>query len=347
MAFPANYTRVWVRGRFVDFGKAARGETNVGLTGQVQFIPSPSVLLNADLKQIVGTKRLSATPAALDGYFAIELPSTDDPDLNPVDFTYEVIEPTGRRYNIVVPHDTPTIFDEEDPLNLEQVIELADVVPNPDPNPGMVQLLVGQTGRGVADMEFVDDELIFTMTDSEVINAGTHEHVIEFEDVPTGTTSTTVAIGDHLHTGVYATAAHNHDATYSAIAHNHDAAYAALSHTHAAADLPRVLSGVRAASVGTATYNLDASSAGGNNVDITATGNPTIAAPTNGASGQVIQFAVLGSGGSRTVTIHSAIGRLTGVEASYVVPSTKVLRLAIRYSNLTSTWIAESASVHQ
>lgn len=91
MAFPANYQKIWVRGRFVDLGKAARGETNIGLTGQVQFIPSPTTLLDADLKLIIGTKRFSATPAVSDGYFAIELPSTNDPQINPSAWTYQVI----------------------------------------------------------------------------------------------------------------------------------------------------------------------------------------------------------------------------------------------------------------
>lgn len=366
MTYPIpSYTRIWVRGNFIDLVKAARQEASYGATGPVTFIPSPDVVLCAG--QIIDTGPFVVNPDPVTGYFQVQLPSTNDPDLNPTDWTYQVVEPNGRTYNIVVPYDTPTVFEPAEPLDGQQVLDLVNVVPNPDPDPGTVQLLVGLTGRGIASLAFVNDELIVTMTDSQVINTGVHEHVIEFVDIPTGTTSTTVAIGNHNHDATYSVISHNHDTAYAALVHNHDTAYsaishnhdatysdtahthaalyAALSHTHVAADLPRVLSGVRAASVDTATYNLDASSVGGNNIDITATGDPTIAAPTNPASGQIIQYAVLASGGSRTVTINAAIVRLTGVDASYVVASGKVLRLAIRYSALTSTWIAESAAV--
>lgn len=357
MTYPIpTYTRVWVRGNFVDLAKAAREEVSYGATGPVQFTPSPDVIIVGN--QVVDTGPFVVHPDPVTGYFQLQLPSTDDPDLNPTDWTYSVVEPTGRTYNIVVPYDTPTVFEPSQPLDGEQVIDLALVVPNPDPQPGTVQLLVGQTGRGIADVAFVGDDLVVTMTDAEVINTGPHEHTIEFVDLPTGTTGSTVAIGNHLHGGVYSPTTHDHDtdysdtththaALYAAIGHNHESVYAPISHGHVAADLPRVLSDVRSASIGTATYNLDASSAGGNNVDLTATGDPTIAAPTNPANGQVVQYSVLASGASRTVTISSAIKLLTGVQASYAPASGKVFRLSIRYSALRSAWIAEAAAVEQ
>jgi hypothetical protein len=47
-----------------------------------------------------------------------------------------------------------------------------------------------------------------------------------------GTTSNTIAAGDHLHTGVYATASHNHDGTYALTSHNHNGIYATVVHYH-------------------------------------------------------------------------------------------------------------------
>lgn len=334
MTYPIpSYTRVWVRGNFVDLAKAAREETSYGATGPVQFVPSPDVVLVGN--QIIDTSGFTVYPDPVTGYFQIQLPSTDDPDLNPVDWTYAVIEPTGRTYNIVVPYDTPTIFEPAQPLDGEQVIDLALVVPNPDPQPGTVQLLVGQTGRGIASVDFTAGDLIVTMTDSQVINVGPHDHPITFADLPTGTAPNEVAIGDHLHSGTYSVPGHTHSGTD------------VTSGTVDAARLPLVLSDVRAANIGTATYNLNASSAGGNNVDLTATGNPTIAAPTNPSNGQVVQYSVLASGAARTVTIDAAIERLTGVDASYAPASGKVFRLSIRYSGLRSAWVAEAAAVEQ
>ena len=81
---------------------------------------------------------------ATDGYFAIRLPATDDPDVNPTNFTYNVSEPTGRTYNILVPKDTPLLNKPGDPLNGQPVIELSDVVPAPGPSAGLVQLARGR-----------------------------------------------------------------------------------------------------------------------------------------------------------------------------------------------------------
>lgn len=86
--------------------------------------------------------------------------------------------------------------------------------------------------------------------------------------IPVGTTSSTVAQGDHAHGGVYADASHthagaditsgtvpftqmptgatgstvavgnhNHDSAYSATGHNHTGTYAPLAHSHAGSDI--------------------------------------------------------------------------------------------------------------
>lgn len=154
MVYPIpNFERIWVRGNFVDGAKAAREEVNYGLTGPVQFVPMATVTLNYASEQIIAMKPYVVFPDPVDGYFEIQLPATDDPDVNPTDFKYEVTEPTGRKYFIKVPYDTPTLFDPEDHLNGEQVINLVNVAPDPENPDGTVQLLKGLTGRGIESVE--------------------------------------------------------------------------------------------------------------------------------------------------------------------------------------------------
>lgn len=156
MVYPIqNFERVWVRGKFVDLAKAAREETNFGLTGPVQFVPMAKVTLNYGGEQIIAMKPFVVFPRASDGYFEIQLPVTDDPDVNPTDFKYQVTEPTGRVYFIKVPIDTPVLYKPGDNLNGQQVIDLVHVAPDPENPDGTVQLLKGRTGRGVASMTYL------------------------------------------------------------------------------------------------------------------------------------------------------------------------------------------------
>jgi hypothetical protein len=174
MTFPIpNYSRIWVRGRFVDLAKAAQLLASYGLTGPVKFTPSPRVLLDVGTKQIISTSAFSVAPSATDGYFAIQLPATDDPDINPSGWTYAVTEPTGRSYNIVVPINTPVLDAPGDPLDGQRVLELITVVPAPAPNSGSVQLIMGASGRGIASMT-VDgsSNVIVTYTDGTTASLG-------------------------------------------------------------------------------------------------------------------------------------------------------------------------------
>lgn len=174
MTFPiSNYSRIWVRGRFVDLGKAAREEESYGLAGKVTFTPSPKVLLDAGTRQIISTAAFTVTTEAQDGYFQVHLPATDDPDINPTSWTYAVSEPTGRSYNIIVPVDTPVLNSPGDPLHGQQVIDLITVVPAPPAGAGSVQLLPGADGRGIASMT-VDGsgELVVTYDDDATANLG-------------------------------------------------------------------------------------------------------------------------------------------------------------------------------
>ena len=152
MTYPIpNYTRVWVRGRIIDLGKAATGAEQYGVARPIQFAPSPRVLLNVGTGQIIATGPFSVTPSATDGYFQVLLPATDDPDTTPSGFTYAVVEPTGRTYSIVVPQATPLLNSPGDPLHGQPVLDLITVVPAPAPLSGSVQLLTGRGVQALAD----------------------------------------------------------------------------------------------------------------------------------------------------------------------------------------------------
>lgn len=161
--FPGNYTRVWVRGTFIDLAGNPK-------TGQVTLAPSPSVLLDMVPKLIISGRAFSANLDPVTGKFAMQVPATDDPDITPTAFTYKVTEPTGRSYDIAVPLATPVLNAPGDPLHGEQVIDLIDVVPAPSPQPGTVQLM---TGRGISGTTINSaGNLILTYTDSTTQTVG-------------------------------------------------------------------------------------------------------------------------------------------------------------------------------
>lgn len=99
MALPASYNTVNVRGKFVDLA----GDP---VKGQLTFTPTTLAMQAPDdLTTVIGR----ALKVNLDnqGAFSINLPATDDPDIDPTGFTYTVVEKfeglTGRTYSIAVP----------------------------------------------------------------------------------------------------------------------------------------------------------------------------------------------------------------------------------------------------
>jgi len=104
---------------------------------------------------------------------------------------------------------------------------------------------------------------------------------------------------------------------------------------------PRIIKPPQALSSGTANLTIDAST--GDNQKVTATGNPTLLAPTNGVDGQVLVIEVLASGGARTVFLNAAILLTSGQAASYVVSSGKIATIILKYSALAgSVWFCTS-----
>lgn len=135
--WPADFQGCAITGQFLDL----RG---LPLIGTVTFTASPSSLLDQDNNIIVVPKVLTATLDTT-GSLSIVVPATDDPNINPYNWTYSVSEnfSGGRKYSIRAPQNT--------------VIDLADVSPvpsasgapiyrGPKGDAGGIQTLNGKTG---------------------------------------------------------------------------------------------------------------------------------------------------------------------------------------------------------
>ncbi|WP_326755089.1 right-handed parallel beta-helix repeat-containing protein [Streptomyces hirsutus] len=104
MALPANFSTVKVFGRYIDINQGTP------MQGTVTFTMSQKYLVNPGADVLI-----FAVPivASLDetGYFEIDLPATDDPDVIPQGYTWTVTESfnnrSGRTFSIAVPESTP------------------------------------------------------------------------------------------------------------------------------------------------------------------------------------------------------------------------------------------------
>ncbi|MFE0451591.1 polysaccharide deacetylase family protein [Streptomyces sp. NPDC058914] len=103
MALPANITTVTVFGRYIDF-------TGTPMQGTVTFTPSQKYVTDPTADVLIFSAPLVATLDS-NGAFSIEIPATDDPDVTPQGFTWQVVETfnrkAGRSFSIAVPEDTP------------------------------------------------------------------------------------------------------------------------------------------------------------------------------------------------------------------------------------------------
>jgi hypothetical protein len=111
------------------------------------------------------------------------------------------------------------------------------------------------------------------------------------------------------------------------------------------AQMPFVLSAIRPGTVSTS-LTIDAAGAG-NIVDLTATGNITLNAPTNPVNGQQLRVNVLASGAARTVT-WSGVQTSTGITlGAYSIAQNAIGLFLLTYSTLRTTpaWVLTSATV--
>lgn len=161
---PPVFSAVWIRARFIDLGKLARGEASFGLDKKIQVLASPRTLIHEASGVIIASHPFSAMPRPSDGYLAVKVPCTDAPEISPTGFTYEVREPTGRRYDITAPTSILVLVAPGDPLDGERVVELADVRPTDGPAPGTIQVIPG-AGRGIEAVERVGNYIVFYFSD--------------------------------------------------------------------------------------------------------------------------------------------------------------------------------------
>ncbi len=138
---------------------------------------------------------------------------------------------------------------------------------------------------------------------------------VPIAQLPTGTTSSTVAIGnDSRITGAAPTASPTFTGTVTLV---HEV-ITPQTITWASSITPVATSG-------------DA-------VQITATANTTINAPTSPTSGGMMLIEVLASAGTWTVTL-SGITLSTGLTSPFTIASGKVGFFGLRYSGLLSAWV--------
>ncbi|MCW2902631.1 MAG: Collagen triple helix repeat-containing protein, partial [Streptosporangiaceae bacterium] len=143
--FPGNYSTIWIRGRFITMdGQPVRGKLSLFPT------VTGGALVNRSQKLIMSSALFSADTGN-DGYVAVQVPATNDPDLTPVNFTYSVTTPIGQMFSIVVPYDTAPLNSVGDPLHGQPVIELIDMVPVGSSGG------VGQLLRGIGIQSMVDN----------------------------------------------------------------------------------------------------------------------------------------------------------------------------------------------
>lgn len=98
--WPANFQGCTVQGTYVDLN----GDPVVG---SVEFTPTPAMLLDV-------TSGVMVVPVAREvildnnGHFSVIVPATDDPDINPMDWTYQVKEKfdNGRSFSIRAPQNS-------------------------------------------------------------------------------------------------------------------------------------------------------------------------------------------------------------------------------------------------
>lgn len=115
MPLPSNYDTVPVRGKYVYLdGTSAQG--SIRFAGKVAAI--------SDVGDTIILPNTIVAPLDANGSFTVNLPATDDPDIQPNGWTYTVTETLtgggGRTYDIDVPLSAKTAG-----------IDLSDVAPRP------------------------------------------------------------------------------------------------------------------------------------------------------------------------------------------------------------------------
>jgi len=116
MPLPGNFQTVTVTGTYI-------GIDGVVLSGTVKFVAN-ATLVDGAAKVVIVPKPITATLDG-NGAFSVALPATNDPDIAPLNFSYEVTETFDRagtrHYFIQVP------FDSVSPLDISTIAPLQEV----------------------------------------------------------------------------------------------------------------------------------------------------------------------------------------------------------------------------
>lgn len=140
---------VTIQGRFILLD-------GTPMSGAVSFSPSVAVILNRNADVIISGAVFTA-PLDADGFFSLDIPATDDEDLDPVNFTYAVQEPTGRSYHISVPSNVAG-----------NVIDLIDIAPT-SPSRGQTSILL--RGIGIDHVEISSGGELSVFYDNSTVQA--------------------------------------------------------------------------------------------------------------------------------------------------------------------------------
>lgn len=207
---------------------------------------------------------------------------------------------------------------------------------------------VSPASIGASDTAHTHDGRYYTETESDALLGGkansSHTHAagdvasgtLAIARIPTGTTSTTVSLGNHTHSYIASSAA----GAASGVATLDSGTRVPT------AQMPRTPTTRRTVTYA-GTVSLDPTT-DGNICDITATGDITsLGASTTGVTdGQVLRVRVLASGATRAVTIASAIRTSTNLtRGAYSVPSGQVLICAFEYVGLVSAYVLTAATI--
>lgn len=178
MTLPGNIDMIWVRGWFMN-------QLGEPLKGDIVFHPNiadPGRMIDEGAKLIIDA-RDRRVPLDTNGRMAVLVFPTDDPDLNPTDWNYQITEPTGASYSLEVSVDTPalplnaTLPDgSPDPLAGQKVIDLYTASTASDPHAGTIQEVHGLPGMDGVSIESAivngSGHLILTMTDGSAVDVG-------------------------------------------------------------------------------------------------------------------------------------------------------------------------------
>lgn len=156
MALGPNLTTVQITGTYVDYEGTA-------IAGQIRFSIS-EVLRNGTDDQMVAPSVVVVPLAS--GSFSVTLPATNDPDVVPNPFTYNVEESFagGRSYTISIPFNTVGSLD------------LADISPNPVIDTTYVQLIDQTTWNSLeANIDTLDTQI--NQTTDKILATGKYWYI--------------------------------------------------------------------------------------------------------------------------------------------------------------------------